>query len=113
MLRSQHIKLAPTLPVGAHSLECTSCVPAIASQVAKYERVNIDEQGRFKFTGQLGLPSNLLQGQIIAAPCDAGQCRVRKDTTLMPPCYATAVRMRTANRPVLFVWHWLGAQHVN
>ncbi|WIA16509.1 hypothetical protein OEZ85_013187 [Tetradesmus obliquus] len=74
-------------------------------EVVGYEKVDIDEQGRFKFTGQLGLPPSLLPGQIIAAACDAGQCRVRKDTMLMPPGYATTVRMRTANRPGLFVWH--------
>jgi hypothetical protein len=75
-------------------------------QVVKYEKVDIDNEGRFKFTGQLGLPPSVLQGQIIAAPCDAGVCRVRKDTTLMPPGYATTIRMRAASRPGLFVWRW-------
>jgi hypothetical protein len=75
-------------------------------QVVKYEKVDIDDEGRFKLTGQLGLPQNLLQGQIIAAPCGSGVCRVRKDTTLMPPGYATTIRMCTASRPGLFVWHW-------
>jgi FtsP/CotA-like multicopper oxidase with cupredoxin domain len=77
--------------------------------VVKYEKVDINEQNEFKFTGELGLPEDLLQGQIIAAPCDSaetGSCFVRKDTTLMPPGYATTVRLRTAGRPGLFVWHW-------
>jgi bilirubin oxidase len=76
-------------------------------EVVKYEKVDINEQKEFKFTGELGLPSDLLQGQIIAAPCDAasGSCAVRKDTTLMPPGFATTVRLRTAGRPGLFVWH--------
>jgi hypothetical protein len=75
--------------------------------VVKYERITVDEAaGTFAFTGDVGLAADVLEGQILTAPCDAGVCNVRKDTTLMPPGYATTVRMRTSNKPGLFVWHW-------
>jgi hypothetical protein len=76
-------------------------------QVVKQEAVNIDPvTGAFSFTGQLGLPAGILDGLIASAPCDAGQCFVRKDTVLVAPGFATTFRLRTASKPGLFMWHW-------
>ncbi|WIA31275.1 hypothetical protein OEZ86_002177 [Tetradesmus obliquus] len=75
-------------------------------EVVKHELVQISSSGGFSFTGRVGLPANLLTGQITSTPCGAAQqCLVQKDTTLMPPGYATTVRLRTGGRPGLFVWH--------
>ncbi|WIA36699.1 hypothetical protein OEZ86_007976 [Tetradesmus obliquus] len=81
-------------------------------EIVRYTRLdNVDADTKtFSFTTDIyeeTPPPGLLEGEIIRAPCAANPagCRVRKDTTLMPPGYATTVRMRTANRAGLFVWH--------
>jgi hypothetical protein len=75
-------------------------------QVVKQEAVNVSPTGTFTFSGQLGLAAGLLPGQIASAPCNAGTCFVRKDTTLVPPGYATTLRLRTGSKAGLFMWHW-------
>jgi hypothetical protein len=81
-------------------------------QVVGYQKATINADKTFTLTGaSVTQPTDasnnpMLVGQILFAPCDAGLCPVRKDTTLMPPGYATTVRIRTAGKPGLFVWHW-------
>jgi hypothetical protein len=75
--------------------------------VVKQEVINIDPvTGAFTFGGTLGLPADTLPGQIASAPCGTGECFVRKDTTFVPPGFATTLRLQAPSRPGLFMWHW-------
>jgi hypothetical protein len=82
-------------------------MPTPHPQVVKQQEVFIDPTtGTFTISSTPGFPAGVVPWQISSVACDAGECFVRKDTTLVPPSTATTLRLRGATIQGLFMWHW-------